>query len=70
MSRLVNPMCSAIYDVWDRFSSSTWITRSVDGKKWPHEWLKIRPAVLQSLPIYIEPFPVRWPWYTGMIVRK
>ena len=53
MSRLVNPMCSAIYDMWDRFSSSTWIARSVDGKKWPHEWLKIRPAVLQSLPIKI-----------------
>ena len=36
MSRLVNPICSVIYDVWDRFSSSTWIARSVDGKKWPH----------------------------------
>jgi hypothetical protein len=23
MSRLVNPICSVIYDVWDRFSSST-----------------------------------------------
>ena len=54
MSRLVTPVCSVIYDVWDRFSSSTWITHSVDGKKWPHEWLKIRPAVLQSLPIKIH----------------